>query len=253
MNLLACELQRRFDAEPSDEEPAGPRFSGRRAAAAAAAALAAGGAAPRLRPRCVAVNPGAVASDIWRGVPARLKTWLLDPAMALAFLSPDEGCATSMHAATQPLPAVPPPTPPVLPCLRWGALPAASAAGDDGGDGGGDGSWAEVPYYAPYFVPRGFPRWLRLPFEAAGPFAGARLCPPSLPPNARAASTQLWGLSGAAVRAAEGVSSEAGRNEVAEALGGWETMAPDESGCHGIVPFGNDADAHQALLASGNK
>lgn len=305
MHLLACELQRRFDAEPADdttpsgdddlvevpesggrgrargsgknngsggggkgafggggcddddEHHSGPRFIGRRASSAAAtlaadSKAAAGGAALRVRrPRCVTVNPGAVASDIWRGVPARLKAGLLDPLMALAFLSTDEGCATSLHAATQPLPpATPPlpPTPPFLPYLRWGAGPAAGStwmdAAGDGGGGGDDGPWAEVPYYAPYFVPRGCPRWLRLPFEAAGPFAGARLCPQSLPPNARAASAQLWRLSAAAVHDAEAMS------EAAEAQGGMDTMAHDKSASLGMVPPGNDH--HQALLGEGH-
>jgi hypothetical protein len=53
-------------------------------------------------PRAIAVNPGAVASDIWRGVPWCIKTFLFDPLMTLTFLNTDEG-ATSIAAALNPL------------------------------------------------------------------------------------------------------------------------------------------------------
>ena len=47
----------------------------------------------------VAVNPGAVNSDIWRFVSPRTGCWLR-PLMRAAFLTPEQGAATSVAAAT---------------------------------------------------------------------------------------------------------------------------------------------------------
>jgi retinol dehydrogenase-12 len=47
----------------------------------------------------VSVNPGAVASDIWRHIPGHMACWFR-PLMAAFFLTPEQGCATSVAAAT---------------------------------------------------------------------------------------------------------------------------------------------------------
>mmetsp|Transcript_40986 Transcript_40986/g.52812 ORF Transcript_40986/g.52812 Transcript_40986/m.52812 type:complete len:358 (-) Transcript_40986:197-1270(-) len=101
--------------------------------------------------RVFAVNPGAVRSEIWR-------TWhgvskqVLNAAMAMLFLSPDEGSATSVHVATQPLEKL------------------------------------ENYYYSPYYAPE----WMPLAFEMLGPFAGAQSTAPNLPKNEKSKSLELW-------------------------------------------------------------
>lgn len=83
--------------------------------------------------------------------------------MCVAFLSPDQGSATSAFAATKPLP-----------------LPA-----DDG----------TPPYFSPYYVPA-LGKWTcSLPCELAGPFVGPRLAPQRLPTNPAAKARELWRLS----------------------------------------------------------
>lgn len=52
----------------------------------------------------VAVNPGAVASDIWRHVPPLHGCWFR-PLMSVAFLSSEQGCESSIAAAASPLSA----------------------------------------------------------------------------------------------------------------------------------------------------
>ena len=300
MNLLACELQKRFDVHDSDMEPTSitgrsadgndsdecrqsrdRRFRGRRDSPPLATGGASGTAesmtsatALRRRPRCVAVNPGAVASDIWRGVSPLIRRWLLDPVMALVFLSTDEGSATSMHAAIQPLPpssdqfSQSRPKPAFLPYLRTAFEENETCVPDCNDSSVGTGReitsrsetcWTEdVPYYAPYLVPQYLPSWFSLPFEVAGPFAGAQLCPPSLPPDISAASAELWGLSNAAVREAELNAN----NEESEGKGNTpETETVDSQGDCAVssfsrrsgdlagsaFPLGGDSD-HQALL-----
>jgi hypothetical protein len=132
MNLLSIELQRRLD--DANVKPNGHRA------------------------RSVAVNPGAVASDIWRGVPWAVRTFLLDPIMALLFLNTDEGCATSFHGATQPLT-------------------------DD-----------TPHYFAPYWVPSVGGLSVSLPFEFVGPFVGVRQVPQTLPADESRAASSLWQL-----------------------------------------------------------
>jgi NAD(P)-dependent dehydrogenase (short-subunit alcohol dehydrogenase family) len=171
MNLLALDLQRRFSDSATASAAAGGSVG-----SGGGSGRSAGIVGPKLVARAVAVNPGAVASDIWRGVPWLLRKVCLDPLMALVFLNPDEGCATSVHAATQPLP---PPTSSV-------SSPASSTTTRS----------AAVPYYVPYWVPA----WSSLPFEAAGPFMGARLAPQRLPANAGTAARLLWDLSERTVR-----------------------------------------------------
>ena len=194
MNLLACELQRRLDqgsskstcndrsCEGTCDDDVAPAFEGRRGNLRSPATTLSSPLTEVRRGRACAVNPGAVASDIWRGVPRLMKALLLDPIMAVAFLNPDEGCATSVHAATQVL------------LDPLGVEP--------------------VTYFSPYVVPD----WASLPFEVAGPFVGARRAPQSLPANEPEASRALWELSERTIRAIE-AAAVAGQPEGFERVG----------------------------------
>ena len=107
-----------------------------------------------------AVSPGAVASDIWRSTPAVLRKLFLDPTMALLFLTPDQGAAPSVHAATAPSP--------------------------------------EGHFFQPYRMPWGAAAspWLTTACEFLGAFGGG--ANPMLvrrPRNAEAAARDLWSLS----------------------------------------------------------
>lgn len=152
MNVLAFELQRRVDsfAETPNSMGSSSRFHFRRG--------------PRLRPRVVVVNPGAVSSDIWREVSLYARLCVLDPIMSLLFLNTDEGSATSLFASLQPLPEP-------LSDIHDGYIP---------------------PYFVPYWIP--FAR-MPLPFEYIGPFVGVREAQQSLPPNISSVSFSLWQLS----------------------------------------------------------
>ena len=298
MNLLSCELQRRFDAHGSEKkanllqetrqsiedndndehaQPRDHRFRGRRDSSplAGGASSVEGECCVRRRPRCVAVNPGAVASDIWRGVPPLVRTWLLDPIMALVFLSTDEGSATSMHAATQPLPTpvdqLSHPKPTFLPYLRTGFNETCMPDGGDSSTGTGMESkfesaviqLEEVPYYAPYLVPQYLPSWLSILFELAGPFAGAKLCPQSLPRrDIGAAGAELWGMSSATVHEAairvnikESKPFDEGSNETVESHYGYLVGSPSKESNHFTgSAFSRDGNGdHQALLDNTTK
>ena len=124
-----------------------------------------------------AVNPGFVASDIWRGfhaMPTVSMLWqLLCSALALTV---EQGAATSVAAATGAV-RLPPPhsaTGPVVP--------------SPGGGGGVEPTTEEPEYLQPYYVAAGW----ELPLELFGPFAGARPALPFLPPNEPAVSASLW-------------------------------------------------------------
>jgi len=104
----------------------------------------------------VAVNPGAVDSDIWRHVPFPADKLLGGVAAAL-FLTPDEGSATSVFAASAPL--------------------ELDAEG-------------QPPYLAPYAQPRGLPG--ASAFEYLGPFAGARPAFARLPKDEIELADKLW-------------------------------------------------------------
>lgn len=92
----------------------------------------------------VAVNPGAVASDIWRNTPFPF-TLILKPMMWLLFLTPEQGAATSIAAATR----------------------------DSAFLNSGPTAGKPVVYLQPYFpmLWLGSRRWMA---ELLGPFAGAR-------------------------------------------------------------------------------
>ncbi|KAJ8601631.1 hypothetical protein CTAYLR_008909 [Chrysophaeum taylorii] len=101
----------------------------------------------------VAANPGAVSTEIWRYTPAFARP-LFDLVARSIFLTPDQGAATSVHAATCALP------------------PATDAL-----------------YFAPYWQPSLFPS----AFEWFGPFSGgANITYCRLPSNERAIASQLW-------------------------------------------------------------
>jgi NAD(P)-dependent dehydrogenase (short-subunit alcohol dehydrogenase family) len=102
-----------------------------------------------------AVNPGFVASDIWRALYAlpTLGTIWRAVCSALA-LTVEQGAAASAAAAVAPRPA------------------------DE----------EDRLYLQPYFLPLG----LGLPFEMIGPFAGPRPARPALPDDEPAQSRELW-------------------------------------------------------------
>ena len=115
-------------------------------------AAAAGGG-----PVAAAVDPGAVRSDIWRHTPGLLM-WAWDLLMRATFLTPAQGAAPSIHAATLPT----------------AALAAAARA-----------------KHAPYFAPYPTPDFCPLPFEMMGPFCGACACAPRLPAEYEAVAARV--------------------------------------------------------------
>ena len=164
MNYLAFEMQRRFDEyyrrqrqEEEEEEE-------------------------ETRHAAISVNPGAVASDIWRGVPALLRRFAFDPLMALVFLNTDEGCATSVHAVTHQL---------------WSPRDVLSSSSPS------PLSLPQMllsfpPYLVPYWVPFGF----SLPCECIGPFSGVRRARQNFPQSIEVTSkiaSDLWQRSTTAV------------------------------------------------------
>ena len=155
--------------------------------------------------RGVSVNPGAVASDIWRDSwPAWfVPVWRL--IMGLLFLTPRQGAATTLAALTAPLPDAP---------------PLLAEAEERLGVGGADGAAASPPpnasrcahYFVPYWLPlqsalcpcagvRYVDPLQWLPFESLGMFAGARLVRPNLRgADAAEAGAELWAQSDDLVR-----------------------------------------------------
>jgi retinol dehydrogenase-12 len=117
----------------------------------------------------VAVNPGAVASDIWRNFPA----WYLAvarPLMACLFLPTTRGAATSIAAAADP---------------ALGGRPVGAG---------------ELLYLSPYRVPA----WagggaVATAFDAMGPFAGARRARAAAWAYDAASAAALWDAAAAAV------------------------------------------------------
>ncbi|CAN0078618.1 unnamed protein product, partial [Scytosiphon promiscuus] len=99
------------------------------------------------------VNPGAVRSDIWRNVP-KLVMPIYDFFMRVFYLTPEQGCYTSVAAS---------------------ALPLEQLTGSD--------------YYQPYWLPFGRCAW---PCEVFGPFQGYAPGRPTLPKDEPAASSALW-------------------------------------------------------------
>ncbi|CAB1117181.1 unnamed protein product [Ectocarpus sp. CCAP 1310/34] len=100
----------------------------------------------------VAVNPGAVRSDIWRNVP-KLVMPVFDLFMRFLFLTSEQGSYTSVRAA---------------------ALPLETLSGSG--------------YYQPYWMPFKRP----FPFEVFGPFVGCAPGRPKLVKDEPAATSALW-------------------------------------------------------------
>jgi NAD(P)-dependent dehydrogenase (short-subunit alcohol dehydrogenase family) len=104
-----------------------------------------------------AVDPGFVASDIWRVLHSLPAVGIAWRTLCAAFaLSVDQGAAVSVAAAVAPRPKT-----------------------ED-----------EALYLQPYILPLGLSR----PFELMGPFAGPRPAVPALPSDEPAQSRELWRL-----------------------------------------------------------
>lgn len=119
--------------------------------------------------QAIAVNPGGVASDIWRTMPSSCMCWFRT-FQSLFFLNTAQGAATSVAAATQ-----------------------RDFAGKPLGAG-------ELLYLTPYRIPASWGgEWGRLLADSLGPFAGAR--PGLSTPMSRdpVLAAQLWAASDAAV------------------------------------------------------
>ena len=116
----------------------------------------------------LAVNPGAVNSDIWyRGqLPRWLETCAVRPLFSRLFLTAAQGAACSVAAASHAAYAPPGAVPPGL-------------------------------YLSPYRSPRRLP----MPFDLWGPFAGAQRCTPHPPVTDAAAGAALWEATRGALRA----------------------------------------------------
>lgn len=103
----------------------------------------------------VAVNPGAVNSDIWyRGTLASWQESIVRPLFRAVFLTSQQGSACSVAAATE---------------ARF-----------------------EAPTVGVYLCPYRTPRSRPMPFELHGPFAGPRLCQPHPATLDEGAGKSLW-------------------------------------------------------------
>jgi len=115
------------------------------------------------RVTAVAVNPGAVNSDIWRHAKQKrqgIKGAILTRLEQFLYLNSEQGAATSVYGAVGNLSRA---------CTTHGY------------------------YLAPYMVPS-FLGGLRVAFEMLGPFAGPKFVIPSLPENEKQKSEALWKL-----------------------------------------------------------
>jgi NAD(P)-dependent dehydrogenase (short-subunit alcohol dehydrogenase family) len=119
----------------------------------------------------VAVNPGAVDSDIWRTFPAAVRC-ACRPFMRAAFLTPAQGSETSVVAA--------------------------SAAADVRGTPLASGAYL-TPYYQLASPP--LPESVAMLTESLGPFAGARVGCSSSASHDAASARALWAACDAAVAA----------------------------------------------------
>jgi NAD(P)-dependent dehydrogenase (short-subunit alcohol dehydrogenase family) len=130
----------------------------------------------------VAVNPGAVNSDIWRSIRPATACWFR-PLMRLAFLTTEQGAATSIAAAT--------------------AREVDGLALDPQ-----PGARAPTAYLSPYAAPLWAQRaggWLALLPDLIGPFRGARAMQPTpLALDAKCAQ-DLWKTCEAAIATRQGL------------------------------------------------
>jgi NAD(P)-dependent dehydrogenase (short-subunit alcohol dehydrogenase family) len=128
----------------------------------------------------VSCNPGAVRSSIWRHVPRTISS-LFDLVMRIVFLIVEQGCATSVFAATAPLAAF------------NDRSPAGSAGTDPSIAVEKEGGYCEhplIPYIVPYSAP-----FACIGFEMLGPFAGPSFGRVSVPAGAQASARRLWEFS----------------------------------------------------------
>lgn len=124
----------------------------------------------RRKIRVLSVSPGAVYSDIWRGMNNIFRKFILNPFMSATFLSIEEGCATSVAAAT----------------IDYQELNLSSKEKDV------DGILKYPPYLQPYYLT---PFKLLFPFEILGPYVGYCQVKPRLPKDYKAVAKLLWELS----------------------------------------------------------
>jgi len=120
------------------------------------------------RVAAVAANPGAVDSDIWRHLPAPLRA-CLRPLMRCAFLTPSQGAAPSLAAATQT------------------EIDGRHVTGGE--------------YVVPYAVHCGGSDLLATAWEAIGPFAGPRVVRSSTLSYDVVLWSSLWATTEAALAA----------------------------------------------------
>jgi NAD(P)-dependent dehydrogenase (short-subunit alcohol dehydrogenase family) len=123
--------------------------------------------------QAVAVNPGAVNSDIWRAISPGTACWFR-PFMRAFFLTPEQGSATSVAAAT--------------------AVEVGGARLDAPG--------GALLYLSPYSSPAWAQRaggWAALLFDALGPFRGASPMLPTRLATDEKAADALWAACEAAL------------------------------------------------------
>lgn len=112
-------------------------------------------------PCSIAVNPGAVSSEIWRYFFPGLMGTIFKAISSPFFLIPEQGCHTSLAAAV---------------------LPPETLQSRAGGEKTGN------LYLQPYQLPFGRSR----PFELMGPFVGWRPQTPSLPADYEDQARRMW-------------------------------------------------------------
>jgi NAD(P)-dependent dehydrogenase (short-subunit alcohol dehydrogenase family) len=155
MHYLTMEVNRRCDFAKSYKLSVGSASSGSSLDKEAHRGQQSSNARPIVS---LSVNPGAVRSEIWRDYP--FKT-LYNYVMKLIFLEVDEGCASSVFAAT----------------VELDRIRAYQTEHEDTQDSGGRFTWRpDVPYVLPYHVWGGF-----LAQEVLGVYEGCEFGGVSLP------------------------------------------------------------------------
>ena len=122
----------------------------------------------RRKIRVLSVSPGAVYSDIWRGMNSIFRKFILDPFMSAMFLSNEQGCITSVAAATIKYQDINPKEKDI------------------------DGVLDYPPYLQPYYLT---PFKILFPFEILGPYVGYCQVKPRLPKDYKDVCKLLWDLS----------------------------------------------------------
>ena len=122
----------------------------------------------RRKIRVLSVSPGAVYSDMWRGMNSIFRKFILDPFMSAMFLSNEQGCITSVAAATIKYQDINPKEKDI------------------------DGVLDYPPYLQPYYLT---PFKILFPFEILGPYVGYCQVKPRLPKDYKDVCKLLWDLS----------------------------------------------------------